>query len=305
MTLSPRDRSYILIEAYKEFLLSVKGLSLNTITVYENALEGFIEFHNDIVNASDNDIERYIQFMSEKGLQASTQSHHLSTLKMFYSFLIQKKIIAENPLNLIDLPKKIKRLPKSISEDEMTRLLKSCDGNEPEDFRLRAMFYLLYATGIRVSELANLKLSDIQDAENDGFIRVLGKGSKFRIVPVGQTAKAFVKAYIQKARFEFNPKGSDFLFPSPRYKNKPLSRQRVFQLLKEISDPLGIYISPHGVRHSFATHLLENDANLRTVQKMLGHADLTTTEIYTSIADKQKQKILDEKHPLNILFDDE
>ncbi|PPR15087.1 MAG: Tyrosine recombinase XerD [Proteobacteria bacterium] len=305
MTLSPRERSYILIEAYKEFLLSVKGLALNTITVYENALESFVEFQNNIIDVTDSDIESYIEFMSKKGLQASTQNHHLSTLKMFYSFLIQKKIIEENPLNLIDLPKKIKRLPKAISEDEMKRLLQSCEGNESEDIRLRAMFYLLYATGIRVSELANLKISDIQDAENDGFIRVLGKGSKFRIVPIGETAKKYVKDYIQKARFEFNPKGGEYLFPSPKYKNKPLTRQRVFQLLKEVSEPLGIYISPHGVRHSFATHLLENDANLRTVQKMLGHADLTTTEIYTSIADKQKQKVLEEKHPLSLLFEDE
>lgn len=303
MNLNPKQRSFLLIEAYKEYLLTVKGLALNTIQSYENVLELFVEDFEDIVSITDVEIEKYINSFVQRNLKASTQSHHISTLKMFYNFLISKKIIQKNPLALIDLPKKTKKIPKAISEEKMDEVLKACQGAEPENVRLCAMFYLLYATGLRVSELANLTVSDILNTEHEGFIRVVGKGAKSRLVPVGGKARVFLDTYMLNVRGHFNVKGGDFLFPSPRYKNKPLSRQRIFQLLKEVAGPLGVEISPHGIRHSFATHLLENEANLRSVQKMLGHEDLTTTEIYTSVADKQKKKVIEEKHPLNLLFD--
>jgi integrase/recombinase XerD len=304
MDLKQKDKSFLLIEAYKEYLIAVKGLAVNTVQSYENVLESFVDEYENLSSVTDIDIGIYIQKISQKKLKASTQSHHLSTLKMFYNFLISKNVIKENPLTLIDLPKKTKRIPRAISEEKMTEILNACHGSEPQDVRLCAMFYLLYATGLRVSELANLTLSDILNTEHEGFIRVLGKGSKSRIVPLGGKARILLEKYIQNGRMHFNDKGGNFLFPSPRYKNKPLSRQRIFQLLKEVASPLGIEISPHGIRHSFATHLLENEANLRSVQKMLGHADLTTTEIYTSIADNQKKKVMDENHPLNLIFDE-
>lgn len=298
------QKSLLLIEAYKEYLISVKGLSLNTIVSYETVLEKYAQSVQNVVSVTDGEIEQYLFELNEQALEVSTQRHHISTLKTFYNFLLSKKVIAENPFAFVDMPQKRKRVPKSVTEQDMDRILQSCHGEEPENIRLSAMFYLLYATGMRVSELASITISDILNAENEGFVRITGKGSKTRLIPIDKKTRAFVEKYIQQARSSFNPKGGDHLFPSPRYKNKHLSRQRIFQLLKEITEPLNITISPHGVRHSFATHLLENDANLRSVQKMLGHSDLSTTEVYTSIAHKQKQKVINEKHPINMLLNE-
>lgn len=289
--------SSLLLEAYKEYLVAVKGVALNTVESYELVLQNFADTIPELLSVQPADIELYLRDMHDKNLKASTQKHHISTLKTFYNFLLLKKAIQVNPCAQIDLPKVGKRLPKFIEESEMMRLLNSCKGNKATDVRLRAMFLLLYATGMRVSELAGLSMSDIQQSD-EGFLRITGKGNKTRIVPIGQEAKNAVLDYIKNARNDLNPLKSSMLFPSPRSKDKGLTRQRIFQLLKEVSTPLGIEISPHGFRHSFATHLLENKANLRAVQVMLGHSDMSTTEVYTAVVDKQKRKTVEENHPL-------
>ena len=248
---SAKQRSFLLIEAYKEYLLTVKGLALNTISSYEQVLLNFVDICNNLISVTESNAEQYVQGMATSGIMASTQSHHISTLKMFYKFLIHKKVVTESPFHSIELPKKTKTVPKAITEEQMAQLLHAAKGNEPEDLRLQALLHLLYATGVRISELTSLTLSDVLSEDNKGFIRVMGKGAKSRIIPVGSQT-----------------------------------------------------ISPHGVRHSFATHLLENDANLRSVQKMLGHQDLSTTEVYTKVADQHKKKIVEEKHPLNFLLEE-
>ncbi len=301
---SAKQRSFLLIEAYKEYLLTVKGLALNTISSYEQVLLNFVDICNNLISVTESNAEQYVRGMATSGIKASTQSHHISTLKMFYKFLIHKKVVTESPFHSIELPKKTKTVPKAITEEQMTQLLHAAKGNEPEDLRLQALLHLLYATGVRISELTSLTLSDVLSEDHKGFIRVMGKGAKSRIIPVGSQTQQIVELYIKKARPIFNKKGGDFLFPSPKYRDKPLSRQRAFQLLHAIAQPLNIQISPHGVRHSFATHLLENDANLRSVQKMLGHQDLSTTEVYTKVADQHKKKIVEEKHPLNFLLEE-
>lgn len=291
------SRSLLLLEAYREYLVAVKGVAINTVETYELVLQTFAEFVDDFVDVTEEDIESYIDNIHEKKLKASTQIHYISTIKTFYNFLLSKKVVKANPCAHIDLPKMNKRLPKFIEEDEMKRLLDSCKGETLKALRLRALFLLLYATGMRVSELAGLTLGDVRQSE-EGFLRVTGKGNKTRLVPMGEQAKEAVERYIAHARDELNPLKNDALFPSPRLQGKGLTRQRIFQMLKDIAKPLDIEISPHGFRHSFATHLLENKANLRTVQTMLGHADMSTTEVYTAVVDKHKRKVLEDTHPL-------
>lgn len=292
-----KQQSLLLLDAYREHLVAIKGVAHNTVETYDIVLTAFVETYEDLTAVTQSDVENYMVFLTEKGLKANTQSHYLSTLKTFYSFLMSKKVVKENPCAFVDMPKVQKRLPKAISENDMMRILEACKGEEAHDIRMRAMFYLLYSSGIRASELASLTLNNVRDMD-EGFITVTGKGGKTRLIPIAETAKNHVKYYIDHARWEFNKTGSDMLFPSPRILKKGLTRQRIFQLLKEIADPLGIEISPHGVRHSFATHLLENEANLRAVQLMLGHENLSTTEVYTKIENKQKQKVVENNHPL-------
>lgn len=289
--------SSLLLEAYKEYLIAVKGVALNTVETYDLVLQNFADDVKELSEVSEDDIQKYLLIMNDKDLKSSTQKHHISTLKTFYNFLLIKKVVAKNPCANIDLPKVGKRLPKFIKESEMKLLLDNCKGETDKAIRLRAMFLLLYATGMRVSELASLSVSDIQQNEN-GFLRITGKGNKTRIVPMGKEAKNSVLHYIKQSHKNFNPLDSNMLFPSPRNKKNGLTRQRIFQLLQEVAGPLGITISPHGFRHSFATHLLENKANLRAVQIMLGHSDMSTTEVYTAVVDKQKKRTIEENHPL-------
>tara|TARA_R110000868_G_scaffold189695_1_gene432902 strand:+ start:88094 stop:89011 length:918 start_codon:yes stop_codon:yes gene_type:complete len=290
-------KSSLLLEAYKEYLIAIKGAAINTVETYDLILQNFADSVDEIANVTQADIEKYLQTINEKSLKASTQKHHISTLKTFYNFLLSKKVVTKNPCANIDLPKTTKALPKFIEEGEMQRLLNACVGASAKQIRLRTMFLLLYATGMRVSELAGLTMGDIKQTE-EGFLRITGKGNKTRLVPMGLATKSALDHYIKNAREEVNPLNSNYLFPSPRRKNEGLTRQRIFQILQEVSMPLGIEISPHGFRHSFATHLLENKANLRAVQIMLGHENMSTTEIYTAVVDKQKRKTIEENHPL-------
>jgi integrase/recombinase XerD len=231
----------------------------------------------------------------EKGASAKTQARHLSTLRGFYRFLVEKEIIKRDPTARVARPKVGKSLPKAVSQNQAQAVLGTAFGDTPEQLRLKALLTTLYATGMRVSELLALTITDVEMGKGD-VLRVLGKGEKTRLVPLGKYAYDILLHYIQQARPSLGGQKSDYVFPSP-HSSKPLTRQRLFQLVQKAGQQAGIKISPHGLRHSFATHLLENEADLRSVQLMLGHSDLATTQIYTAITDKRKTEAMD-KHPL-------
>jgi integrase/recombinase XerD len=220
----------------------------------------------------------------------------LVSIRGFYRFLFNEKIIKNDPSRLVDLPKLSLKLPDVLAVDEVSRLLKTPDTSKPLGARDAAMLELLYAAGLRVSELVNLKLQDIN--LEAGFVRVMGKGSKERVVPIGQHAKTKIEDYIDNYRQSaLKNKLSPFLFIARA--GKPISRQGFWKLLRRYADQAQIHkkISPHSLRHSFATHMLEGGADLRAVQVMLGHVDISTTQIYTHVTRKHLQDLHQKFHP--------
>ena len=223
-------------------------------------------------------------------LGARSRARHLVSIRGIYRFLLSEKIIKNDPSRLVDLPKLSLKLPDVLAVDEVSGLLKTPDTSKPLGARDAAMLELLYAAGLRVSELVNLKLRDIN--LEAGFVRVMGKGSKERVVPIGQHAKTKIENYIENYRGPaLKNKLSPYLFIARA--GKPISRQGFWKLLRRYADQARIHkkISPHSLRHSFATHLLEGGADLRAVQVMLGHVDISTTQIYTHVTRKHLQEL--------------
>ena len=270
---------------YLDYLQFERKLSKNTILSYQdnlNRFEAFIE-GKGIKNIKRNDIEAYLKFNDKMALKS--RAHYLTVVRNFYQFLVYEDLIEFNPCETIKMPKIGKTLPSYLTKNEIDKLL-SFPLNTHLDYRNKAMLELLYATGIRVSELVNLKLNNIN--LEDDLIRVIGKGSKERISPISDICEKYLKIYLDEHR--------NFLL-----KNKfgnPISRQGFFKNLKQISKEMGIAkeISPHTLRHSYATHLLANGADLRIIQELLGHSDIVTTEIYTHLVN-EKLKNDYEKHP--------
>jgi integrase/recombinase XerD len=287
------------VEQFIEMLASEVSASPNTIVSYRNDIHHFITFLNQshilLLQVNKADIECYIAELATMGMSERTQARRLSTLRTFYTFLVREKKIASNPTKLVEQPKQGRRLPKFLTETETEALINAAYRSTHLDCLRRIVFIeLLYATGIRISELLNIKLSDIQ--WQDECILVTGKGNKQRLVPFNQSTKQAMVLYIQS----LDTHSQEWLFPSANIR-KPLTRQRFFQIIKEIAidanlDP--IKISPHVIRHAFATHLLNRGANLINVQKLLGHADITTTEIYTHIMSDQLKGTVFNHHPL-------
>jgi integrase/recombinase XerD len=217
------------------------------------------------------------------GLGAATQARIISGLRVFFEYLVQEKICGENPLELIDSPRLIRPIPDVLSPEEMIQLLDSVDLSRKEGVRNRAILELMYSCGLRVSELTDFKISCIH--AQDSFVRIIGKGNKERLVPIGKTALDWMERYQREMRNhqDIAHGHEDFLFLNLR--GKKLSRMSIFNFIQEVSRLAGIskHISPHGFRHAFATHLVEAGADLRAVQEMLGHASITTTEIYTHL----------------------
>lgn len=292
------------MELPKDFLtyLSVeKGLSKNTVESYFLDLRKFQNFlssiEKDFVSFSRADVIDFIERLREEGYSLSSVCRFISSIKGLCKYLIVENVIKEDPSENLQAPKRWERLPKSLSISEVKSLLEtslSPGPFRPTAIRDHIMLELLYSSGLRVSELVSLKLEDIN--LEAGFLRVLGKGSKERVVPVNVRAMEKIKRYINQQRPEIlKNRRSPYLFVTGR--GKPMTRQRFWQTTKTISRRLGIGLSPHIMRHSFATHLLEGGADLRSLQKMLGHSDISTTQIYTKVTTDRIKKVYTKHHP--------
>jgi len=284
-----------LIDSFLDSLYIEKGLSNNTVSSYRNDIKSFFlwldenSFNPLNINASD--ANNYVSKLFGDGLKSSSVNRKISAIKSFYIFLQKKKIIMKSPIADIVMPKQEKYLPVSMSEEEVERLLNSPDLNIEIERRDKAMIELLYATGMRISELTNLKLTDIDI--NRSVLKVFGKGSKERLVPFGEKAAESISLYL-KDRKDLKSKE---IFLSNR--GTKISRGAFWQRIKIYikRENLKISISPHTLRHAFATHLLNRGADLRSVQILLGHSDLSTTQIYTHIAKQRLGEILKKHHP--------
>ena len=290
-----------LADKYLNHLVFEKGLSEKTIEAYSRDLARYFEFlsHKRIKHITDADtplILKHLIALRDAGLRSRSCARHLVTLRGFYRFLVQEKVLEYDPARLIDLPKSGLKLPDVLSVAEVNLLLSIPDTKKPLGKRNAAMIELLYAAGLRVSELVNLKFLDVN--LEACFVRVLGKGSKERIIPIGIYAKKKIDDYISNARpLLLKNSISQYLFIARA--GKPMTRQGFWKLLKQYAQQAGIKkkITPHSLRHSFASHLLEGGADLRAVQVMLGHVDISTTQIYTHIAREHLKQMHEKYHP--------
>ena len=289
------------VDQYINYLIVEKGLANTTIESYTSDLNKYLLFLKSckIHQISDTDaavILKYLLVLRDDGLGVRSRARHLVTLRGFYKFLIQEKILKKDPTRIVDLPKTGVKLPDVLSADEINTILNMPDTTKPRGSRDLAMLELLYAAGLRVSELINVKIQDIN--LEVGFVRTFGKGSKERIVPIGSHARERINEYLTHARpLLIKNHMSQFLFIARA--GKPMTRQGFWKLLKKYATQAGILkrITPHSFRHSFASHLLEGGADLRAVQMMLGHVDISTTQIYTHVARDHLKQLHEKYHP--------
>ncbi|MBF0118710.1 MAG: site-specific tyrosine recombinase XerD [Desulfobacterales bacterium] len=295
------DSFNTLCDRYINYLTIEKGLSNNTIASYSADLVKYFDFLkakeiNDISKADTAIILQYLISLKDSGLISKSRARNLVTIRGFYKFLVKEKMIDYDPSKLVDLPKQGLKLPDTLSQEEIGKLIATPNMKKKTGIRDSSMIELLYATGVRVSELVTLKIKNINIEA--GFIRVFGKGSKERIVPIGHFAKDKINKYLIEARpFILKGEDSQYLFVARR--GKPLTRQGFWKLLKLYALKAGISksLTPHTLRHTFASHLLEGGADLRAVQEMLGHVDIATTQIYTHIASHRLKEAHEKFHP--------
>lgn len=288
---------------FKGYLKLEKSLSGHSVEAYIRDVQKLSQFlEGNYPGISPEQVNRehlegFLILLNELGMQAASQARIISGIRAFYKFLLMEDLIDHDPSQLIDLPKQHRKLPDTLSYEEVMAIIQAIDLSKSEGQRNKAMLETLYSCGLRVSELIGLHISDM--FLNDGFIRVFGKGNKERLVPIGDSAINFITIYRNTVRVHISPqKGfEDTLFLNNR--GRMLSRVYVFMLIKQLAQLAGIQksISPHTFRHSFATHLIEGGADLRAVQEMLGHASITTTEIYTHIDREFLRATLNEFHP--------
>jgi integrase/recombinase XerD len=291
------------IEAFLDMMLAERNAALNTRSAYARDLSDAAMFlarkKTDLVYASEEDLRSYMRHLGKTS--ARTQARRLSALRQFFRFICSEKMRSEDPTRSIDAPKLGRVLPKYLSEKEVENLLDTVAAYPGDDgLRLRAMLELAYAAGLRVSELVGVPLTGIQF--DRAVVTVKGKGGKERVVPLGEPALRAITNWLPARKTMLGERKSVFLFPSiARGKDAPLTRQRFFQLLKQLALASNIdpkRLSPHVVRHAFATHLIEHGADLRSVQTMLGHADIVTTQIYTHVAGDRLARAVAEHHPM-------
>ena len=284
------------LRSFFDYLYIEKGLSQNTVQAYETDILSFLNWltktpNINYLNLKEDNINKYIAYLFKSKLKSSSVNRKISSLKSLYLYLIKKNILKNSPISEVITPKKEKYLPSSMSEDEVDRLLKSPDTSNKIEKRDKAMIEMLYATGMRISELVNLKLTDV-DLQRC-VAKVFGKGKKERLIPFGEAALEALTDYIS----DRDKSASKEIFLSNR--GKKLSRVAFWQRIKIylIRENLKNSISPHTLRHAFATHLLNRGADLRSVQLLLGHSDLSTTQIYTHIAKQRLSEVLKKHHP--------
>jgi integrase/recombinase XerD len=287
------------IQAFLDCCRIEKGLAVNSVEAYRRDLVRFRAFavteRGDAVPGLEG-VRKYMDSLRKAGLASSSMARHLTTLRSFYNFLLREEKIETDPTAIVPLPRQWRGLPNYLTMEEINRLLEAPDARKPTGVRDRAMLELLYATGLRVTELCQVQVSDLD--QDLGIVRVLGKGNKQRIVPVGSSALSAVSNYMEETRAKLlRGRGSRYLFVTAR--GGRLTRQGFWKALAGYGRRAGIMrrLTPHAVRHSFATHLLEGGADLRSVQTMLGHADISTTQIYTHVMRSRLQKIVDRHHP--------
>ena len=297
--MSDSDRQ--ILDAFIDNIWIEKGLSQNTLDSYRSDLEQFsswLEKNNlSYIKTSKKEILSYLSFLFQKGLGSKTVARKLSSLKSFFRYLVFKSIIPNDPSSEVETPKLLKSIPKSISEKEVEALLAAPDEKTDIGLRDKTMIETLYSCGLRISELTNLELLNLNLRQ--GVIRVIGKGQKERLVPMGDQLIALLELYISSSRKNLlDKRHSDFLFLSTR--GQRMTRQSFWHRIKHYCLASGFEldkISPHVLRHAFATHLLNNGADLRVVQLLLGHSDLNTTQIYTEVARQRLKRLHTEHHP--------
>lgn len=290
-------------KGYKAYLQLEKSLSDNSVNAYSHDLDILTQFflaHDIRKNPGDvvlEDLEKLLKWINELGMTASSQARIISGLRSFYKYCIEEQISGKDPTELLDAPKLAKKLPDVLTFFEIEKILSVIDVSTPEGARNKAIIETLYSCGLRVSELVNLKISCLY--LDVGFIRVIGKGDKERLVPIGSSASRLINLYVNKIRVHIAVKSGDedILFLNRR--GSRLSRIMVFMIIKDLAKKAGITksVSPHTFRHSFATHLVEGGADLRAVQEMLGHESITTTEIYTHLNREYLRDTLQQFHP--------
>jgi len=292
---SPED----FLQSFLEFLSVEKGLSGNTILSYSRDIKKFFRFLQrmkiSFLDPGEEVLSKFIQHLSRSGLSSRSIARIISSLKSFYKFLILDGVVKKNPALSLHSPKSMLSLPKYLRVKEVERLLSQPDEKDKMGLRDKAMLELLYATGLRASELVFLKTKDLN--LEDGFLICRGKGGKERIVPIGSSAVNALQKYLENARPILLRQPNDYLFLT--YRGDAFTRQGFWKLLKNYAQKAGIAskISPHVLRHSFATHLLERGADLRSVQLMLGHSQITSTQIYTHVSRERLRRVYDKYHP--------
>lgn len=296
----------IYLKQFVTFLKLERSLSDNSIQAYERDVEkllqykGIIQSKTSIANWDGKQLQQFLQYLAELGLSAYSQARILSGIKSFYKFLVTEDIIKQDPTVLLEGPKLGRKLPDTLSLEEIDALLQAIDLSTPEGQRNKAILEVLYSCGLRVSECVELKTGNLYLEEMGvGFVKVVGKGNKERLVPIGKEASKYVRIYIEQIRngMPIQKGFENHVFLNRR--GKKLTRVMIFTIIKNLAAKAGIKknISPHTFRHSFATHLVEGGADLRAVQEMLGHESITTTEIYTHLDRDYLRSVVQQYHP--------
>jgi integrase/recombinase XerD len=298
------DMSAAYVESFLEMMSAERGAAVNTLQSYERDLEdarSFLRTHGTgLTDASADDLRSYLSHLAGQGFKSSSQARRLSALRQFYKFLYAEGLRTDDPTGILDAPKKARTLPKTLSIEHVTRLIGQAEAEaksgKGDAMRMHALIELLYATGMRVSELVSLPASVL--AQNGRFLIIRGKGNKERLVPLSQAAIRAMRAYGEQ--LQEDGADSPWLFPS-NGKAGHLPRQVFARDLKSLAARAGIRvaaISPHVLRHAFASHLLANGADLRAVQELLGHSDISTTQIYTHVLEERLHDLVQNHHPL-------
>ncbi len=293
----------IYIQGFKSFLALEKSLSENSVEAYlhdVSKLVQFLEYKKLNLNPQNiqlKHLQDFLKWINELGMSAGSQARIISGIKGFYKYLLIENGLSIDPTTLLEAPKIGRKLPDTLSIDDINKIIEAIDLSKPEGQRNKAMLETIYSCGLRVSELVNLKISNLYF--NDGFVKIIGKGNKERLVPIGSSAIKQIDIYKNEVRVHCIPKkeNEDFLFLNRR--GAQLSRVMVFTIIKQLATKINMkkHISPHTFRHSFATHLIEGGADLRAVQEMLGHESITTTEIYTHLDREYLRQAIIQFHP--------
>jgi integrase/recombinase XerD len=293
----------VYIKGFKAYLQLERSLSPNSIEAYEHDIEKLCQFlDSKQVKATPEEIDlntlrEFLRWITELGMMPTSQARIISGIKAFYKYLLMEDLIKKNPSELLEAPKTARKLPDVLNIDEIDRMIEAIDLSKPEGVRNKAILETMFSCGLRVSETVNLQISDI--SFTDQFVRVIGKGNKERLVPIGSVAIKAIRFYLEHIRVHTEPKtgNHDILFLNRR--GSKLTRVMIFLIIKKLALEAGIKktISPHTFRHSFATSLVEAGADLRAVQQMLGHESITTTEIYTHIDRSYLHDVITQFHP--------